>query len=618
MKRKHKRLLKRISSSLLLFVTACIVTSLVKMPAPFKVAIFLIPYLVAGYDVILSAMNNIRCGHVFDENFLMCIATFGAFAIAEYPEAVFVMIFYQIGELFQSIAVGKSRKAISALVEIQPKEARVIRNGAEVTVDPDEVEIGETIVVRAGEKIPLDGTVIDGATEVNTMALTGESLPKELFVGMKAISGSVNLTGTVKIEVTSKYEDSTVARILDLVENASASKSKTDRFITRFARAYTPAVVVSALLLFLIPSLITGAFSEWLGRALIFLVISCPCALVISVPLSYFGGLGAASKRGILIKGASYLEALADTETAVFDKTGTLTKGSFAVCEAVVLGESSREELISVAASVEENSNHPIARAVYSYCASEGEYAKANDVKEHSGMGVTARVNGVSVAAGNEKLMKTLGASVTAVKTSGSVIYVCREKELIGYFTVKDEIKPSSVDAIKTLEKQGVKKKVMLTGDREESAGEIAESVGLDGYYASLMPKDKLEKLEELLSEKSSKGKLIYVGDGINDAPVLMRADVGIAMGAMGADAAIEAADVVLMDDEPMRIADAVRIAKATKRIVIENIAFALGVKLFFMILGAFGVANLWEAVFADVGVSVIAILNAMRTLKLK
>ncbi len=620
MKRKHKKLLTRICAAILLFAAACVLTSLVKMPFPLKIAIFLVPYLTAGYDVILKAMTNIRCGRVFDENFLMCIATVGAFIIAEYPEAVFVMIFYQIGELFQGIAVGKSRKAISSLVEIQPKEARVIRDGRETVVDPDEVQIGETLVVRAGEKIPLDGTVTEGETEVNCMALTGESLPRELSVGMKAISGSVNLTGTVKIEVTSKYEDSTVARILDLVENASASKSRTDRFITRFAGVYTPAVVIGALLLFLIPSLITGAFSEWLGRALIFLVISCPCALVISVPLSYFGGLGAASKRGILIKGASYLEALADAEIAVFDKTGTLTKGNFAVCEAVALCES-REELISLAASVEENSNHPVARAVYSYCLKELDESgavKADNTKEHSGMGVVADVDGISVAAGNAKLMKALGVSVTPVKTSGSVIYVCKEKELIGYFTVKDEIKPSSIEAMNALGKQGVRKKVMLTGDREESAAEIAKGVGLDGYYPSLMPEDKLTRLEELLSEKGNGRTLIYAGDGINDAPVLTRADVGIAMGAMGADAAIEAADVVLMDDDPMKIADAVMIAKSTKRIVIENIVFALSVKLFFMILGAFGVANLWEAVFADVGVSVIAILNAMRTLKLK
>ena len=620
MKRKHKKLLLRICAAISMFAIVCVVTALIKISLPLKIAIFLVPYLTAGYDVILKAMTNIRYGRVFDENFLMCIATVGAFVIAEYPEAVFVMIFYQIGELFQSVAVGKSRKAISSLVEIQPKEARVIRNGAETVIDPDEVGIGETLVVRAGEKIPLDGIVTEGETEVNCMALTGESLPRELSVGMKAISGSVNLTGTVKIEVTSKYEDSTVARILDLVENATASKSKTDRFITRFARVYTPAVVIGALLLFLIPSLITGAFSEWLGRALIFLVISCPCALVISVPLSYFGGLGAASRRGILIKGASYLEALADAEIAAFDKTGTLTKGHFAVCQAFTLGNSG-EELMSISASVEESSNHPIAKAVYLYCLKElkeSKFVKAADIKEHSGMGVTASVNGVAVAAGNAKLMKALGVEVTTVKTSGSVIYVCKDKELIGYFTVKDEIKPSSVEAINALGKQGVKKKVMLTGDREESATEIAKGLGLDGYYPSLMPKDKLERLEALLAEKSKGRTLIYAGDGINDAPVLTRADVGIAMGAMGADAAIEAADVVLMDDDPMKIADAVRIAKSTKRVVIENIAFALGVKLFFMVLGAFGVANLWEAVFADVGVSVVAILNAMRTLKLK
>ncbi len=620
MKRKHKKLLIRIIVSVVMFVTACIVTSVIKMPIPLKLAIFMIPYLTAGYDVLIKAASNIRYGRLLDENFLMCIATVGALIISEYPEAVFVMIFYQVGELFQSIAVGKSRQAISSLVEVCPDEARVLREGKETIVSPEEVRIGETIIVRAGEKIALDGIVTEGETSVNNMALTGESLPQELSVGMKAISGCINLTGTIKVEVTARYEDSTVAKILDLVENASAAKAKTDKFITRFARVYTPAVVIGALLLFIIPSLITGDYSEWLGRALIFLVISCPCALVISVPLSYFGGLGAASKKGILIKGANYLEALAETSVTVFDKTGTLTKGEFAVCE-TVLAESTKEELLKVSASVEKNSNHPIARAVYSYCVKELDgvgISAAIDVSEHSGMGVTAVIDGKTVAAGNIKLMEKLGISAEPVATSGSVIYVGRDGKLLGHFVVKDEIKPSSADAVGALKKLGVDKTIMLTGDREESAKEIAKNVGLDGYYSSLMPADKVEKLEELLSGERGKGKLIYVGDGINDAPVLMRADVGIAMGAMGADAAIEAADVVLMDDDPNKIAEALRIAKATKRIVIENIVFALGIKVFFMILGALGVANLWEAAFADVGVSVIAIFNAMRTLKIK
>ena len=618
MKRKQKRLLKRIALSVLLYIVIAVLTSLVSFPAWAEILLFILPYLVAGYDVLLKAFTNIKGGHLFDENFLMCIATVGAFCIDEYLEAVFVMIFYQIGELFQSIAVGRSRRSISALMDIRPDEARVIRDGDEVVVSPEEVEIGETVVVRAGEKIPLDGIVTEGAGELNCMALTGESAPRYIEQGMKAVGGCVNLTGTIKIEATSKYENSTVAKILELVENASSLKAKADRFITRFALYYTPIVVISALLLFLIPSFITWEFSKWLGRALIFLVISCPCALVISVPLSYFGGIGAASRSGILIKGAIYLEGLAEVSDVVFDKTGTLTKGAFKVVESKALN-GDENKLNAIAYALESNSNHPVAEAVKKYCKTYAlpEY-KSTEISEHAGMGVKARVADMHYLAGNARLMDKEGITVPYVQTSGSVIYVASDKELIGYYVVKDELKDNAVEAVKELKDKGVKRTVMLSGDRAECAAEIAEQIGIDKAIGELMPHDKVYHLERILENKENKGKLVYVGDGINDAPVLSRADIGVSMGAMGSDAAIEAADVVLMDDDPMKLVKALEIATATKRIVIENIVFALGIKLAFMILGAYGIANLWTAVFADVGVAVIAILNAMRTLKLK
>ena len=625
MRRKQKRLLLRIVLAIVLFIVSAFIDRYTEINKYIMLCLYIVPYAVAGYDVILKAVSNIRYGRIFDENFLMCIATIGAFVISEYPEAVFVMIFYQIGELFQSIAVEKSRKSIASLMDMKPETARVIRGGQELTVDPEDVEPGETVVVRAGEKIPLDGTVLEGNSELNCMALTGESVPQYVEPGMKAISGAVNLSGTLKIEVLSKYEDSTVAKILDLVENASSAKSKTDRFITRFAKYYTPAVVIAALLLFIIPSLITGDYSVWLGRALIFLVISCPCALVISVPLSYFGGLGAASKRGILIKGAVHLEALADVSHVVFDKTGTLTKGQFAVSEVRTADGSPSGpcmlKLLLTASVLEENSNHPVALAVYRYCMEElkvKDYTQIKNLHEYAGLGVLAEYRGERIAAGNLRLMQKLKIEVPEVETTGSVIYVSSNGQMLGYFIVKDKVKASSKETIERLKKYGVKENVMLSGDREKCAKEIAESIGLDSYHAELMPADKVNALETILSRVEDGKKLVYVGDGINDAPVLTRADIGMAMGALGSDAAIEAADVVLMDDDPAKIADSIKIGRATKRIVIENIVFALTVKAVFMILGAFGVANLWEAVFADVGVSVIAILNAMCTLRLK
>lgn len=615
MKKKHKKLLVRIILSAVLFGVIALTVKLLNLKPIMVVLLYLAPYLVAGYDVLLKAVNNIKNGQIFDENFLMCIATVGAFCIGEYPEAVFVMVLYQAGELFQSIAVGKSRKSISALMNIKPEEARILREGEEIITSPEEVSVGEILIVRAGEKIPLDGIIVEGEGELDTSALTGESLPRSVSVGDKVTGGCINLNGTLKIEATVTYSESTVSKILELVEQSSAVKSKTDRFITRFASYYTPAVCICALLLFLVPSLVTGEWSQWLGRALVFLVISCPCALVISVPLSYFGGLGAASKNGILIKGACYLEALAETECVVFDKTGTLTKGSFKVCEEKCLDE----RLYGVAATLEADSNHPVAKAVYEYCVTKcGEIPKFDSKTEKAGMGILAINDGKEFFAGNARLVRSLGINTKEINSGGSIVYVGDNERLYGYFTVKDEIKESSANGIKALKQLGVKQTVMLSGDRKESVNEIASELSLDTAIGELMPADKVGELEKILA-LSPKGKTVaYVGDGINDAPVLTRADIGISMGAIGSDAAIEAADVVLMDDDPKKVADAVKIAKKTKSIVIQNIVFALGVKILFMVLGALDIAGLWLAVFADVGVSVIAILNAMRTLKIK
>ena len=617
MKKKHKKLLARIVSATVLYVAAAIVLRLAVIPRTIELLVYLVPYFIVGYDVLLKAARNIRRGRVFDENFLMCIATVGAFIIGEYLEAVFVMLFYQVGELFQSIAVGKSRGSIASLMDIKPDEARVVRNGEEISVAPEEVEVGEYVLVRAGERIPLDGVIEDGRAELDCKALTGESIPHYVECGDRVTGGCIDINGTLKIKATSRYEDSTVSKILELVENASSMKAKTDRFITRFASYYTPFVVISALLLFLIPSFITGDFSEWLGRSLIFLVISCPCALVISVPLSYFGGIGASSKNGILIKGAVYLEALADVSCVVFDKTGTLTNGCFKVNEEKAFYDDI--EIYKIAYSVERESNHPVARAICQYCEGKthGAY-ELSEVNESIGMGVSARINGKRCFVGNERMLKAQNMEFSPIKKNGNVVYVGVEGQVIGYFVVSDEVKTEARKSIDELRKLGVKKTVMLSGDKRECVSEVAGALNIDQAIGELMPDGKVSQLEKLLSDMLNGERLAYVGDGINDAPVLGRADVGISMGAIGSDVAIEAADVVIMDDDPMKIAGAVKIAKATKRIVIENIVFALGVKFAFMLLGALDMANLWAAVFADVGVSVIAILNSMRTLSLK
>ncbi len=624
MKRKHKKMLMRIILSAVLFAAAFAISILVdNIPWYAELLLFLPAYLIAGADVIIGAFSNIRYGRLLDENFLMFIATVGAFGLREYPDAVFVMIFYQIGELFQGIAVGKSRNSISALMDMKPEKARVIRGMNVETVAPEEVGMGEFISVRPGEKIPLDGEITEGSSELDCKALTGESIPRFVNVGDSVYSGSVNLTGNLKIRVTSEYKDSTVAKILDLVENASSVKARADRFITRFARVYTPCVVVGALLLFVIPSIITKDIAVWLGRALIFLLISCPCALVISVPMSYFSGLGAASKKGILIKGAMYLEALADVDTVVFDKTGTLTRGEFEVSDIIPAdgrpGGKDAYKMIMVAAALESNSNHPVAKAVYDYCMSVLKVREGSEVKNQTeipGIGVVAKYRGEVVTVGNAELMRRAEIQFPEIESSGSIIYVSASGEYLGCFIVKDAIKDTSKKAVSELKSLGVKRTVMLSGDREVTAKEIAAKVGLDGYKAELLPQNKVAALEELISKQKKGKKLVYVGDGINDAPVLTRADIGIAMGALGSDAAIEAADVVLMDDKPIKIADSLRIAKKTKRIVIQNIAFALAVKAVFMVLGAVGIANLWTAIFADVGVAIIAIINAMRALK--
>ncbi|MBE5759540.1 MAG: cadmium-translocating P-type ATPase [Clostridiales bacterium] len=579
------------------------------------IAAFLAAYLVIGYDVLFSAFRNILRGQVFDEKFLMAIATVGALAIREWPEAAAVMFFFQLGELFESIAVGKSRKSIAALMDIRPDHAVVIRkdeNGSETeeTVSPEEVEIGEIIIIRPGERIPLDGEIIEGHTAVNTAALTGESLPADKAVGDKVLSGSVNISGLIRIKTESRYEESTVARILELVENSQEKKAKIESFITRFARYYTPVVVISAAVLALIPPLFFGSWMEWLERALVFLVVSCPCALVVSVPLSFFGGIGGASKKGILIKGANYLEMLSRVDTVVFDKTGTLTKGSFAVSH--VAGD--RDKLLEIAAHAEAYSTHPIAESIRKAYDGEIIREKIGEVQEIAGHGLSAVIDGKLYHVGNAKLMEKVGAAFDMAEESGSIVYVAEEKNCLGYIVIRDEIKEDAANTIKQLASIGIKKTVMLTGDNQKTAEEVAKEVGVDEVMAELLPADKVGKVEELLE----KGCVAFVGDGINDAPVLTRADIGIAMGALGSDAAIESADVVLMDDKPANAATAIRIAKKTMRIVRENIVFALAVKAVILILGAMGVANMWIAVFGDVGVLVIAIMNAMRAMFIK
>lgn len=584
-----------------------------------QIALFIISYIIVGGDVVKRAVKNIFKGQVFDENFLMSIATIGAFFIGEYPEGVAVMLFYQVGELFQSYAVGKSRKSIASLMDIRPDYANVKKGDELVKVDPDEVQIGDIIVIKAGEKIPLDGKVIEGSSMIDTSALTGESVPREVEVGSDILSGCININGVITAEVTKEFGESTVSKILDLVENASSKKSNSEQFITKFARYYTPVVVIIAVFLAIIPPLvIDGAtFSDWIYRALAFLVVSCPCALVISIPLSFFGGIGGASKKGVLVKGSNYLEALAETEIVVFDKTGTLTKGVFNVQEIHPEGVS-KEELLELTAHAESYSNHPISISLKRAYSKEIDNGRISDVEEISGHGVIATVDGKKVMAGNIKLMKMMDIPYFKGELIGTIVHVAVNNKYIGYIVIADEVKEDSAQAIKELKAANIKQTVMLTGDNKSIGSKVAKELGLDKVYAELLPADKVEKLEELFSQKSKKGKLTFVGDGINDAPVLARADIGIAMGGLGSDAAIEAADVVIMTDEPSKIATTMKISKKTLKIAHQNIVFAIGIKIIVLILSAFGITTMWAAIFADVGVTIIAVLNAFRALNVK
>ena len=616
MNKKQKRMLFRILLSAALLLAA-VLLPLGNLPL-LRLAVFLVPYGVIGWDVLWRAIRNIAHGQVFDENFLMALATVGAFFTGEFPEAVFVMLFYQVGELFQSCAVDKSRKSISQLMDIRPDYANVERDGQLVQEDPEDVAVGDVIVIKPGERVPLDGVVLEGSSTINTSALTGESLPRDAEPGSDVISGCVNLTGLLRVQVTKAFEESTVARILDLVENSSSKKAKAEHFITKFARIYTPAVVIgAALLALLLPFLIHVTWAESIHRALIFLVISCPCALVISVPLSFFGGIGGASRQGILVKGGNYLEALANTEAVVFDKTGTLTQGVFNVT-AIHPDQCSERHLLELAALAESYSDHPISRSLREAWGMELDRSRVSGVEERSGKGVCAQVDGVPVWVGNGKLMDEIGVTWHPCHKVGTTVHVASQGAYLGHIVISDQVKPDAAQAIRDLKAAGVRKTVMLTGDTAAVGEAVAAELGLDEVHAQLLPADKVDRVEALLKEKSAKGTLAFVGDGINDAPVLSRADLGIAMGALGSDAAIEAADVVLMDDKPSKIAVAIRIARRTRRIVLQNIVFALAVKLLVLFLGATGDATMWEAVFADVGVSVIAILNATRALKVK
>lgn len=579
--------------------------------------VLVLAYIILGADVVMRALKNILKGRVFDENFLMTISTVGAFAIGEYPEAVAVMLFYQIGELFQDMAVRRSRKSISSLMDIRPDSANVKRNGAWISVSPQEVAVGEIIVVKPGEKIPLDGVVIDGESMLDTRALTGESVPRSIKKGDTALSGCINQSGAVTIEVTKEYGESTVSKIIDLVENAASRKAPTENFITKFARYYTPAVVILAALLAVVPPLLFGGvWAEWINRSFVFLVISCPCALVISVPLTFFGGIGSASRKGVLVKGSNYLEALNSLETVVFDKTGTLTKGVFRVSDINTDNGFTGGQVLQLAAAAESMSNHPIARSIAEEYGGEIDESKITDYSEISGHGISAVYDGSRVLVGNDKLMKRFGINFKKCEKAGTVVYVACDGKYAGSILISDEIKSDSRKAISQLKALGVKNTVMLTGDNEEIAKAVSGELGLDVYHSQLLPDQKVEILERLDKSKGKGGKLAFVGDGVNDAPVLARADIGIAMGGLGSDAAIEAADVVLMTDEPSKLVEAVKTAKATRRIVKQNIIFALAVKAAFLVLGAFGIAGMWEAVFGDVGVMLLAVLNAMRILK--
>ena len=610
MGRKQKKALVRIIIGAALFGAAC--------AAPLggwaRGACFLVPYLVVGYDVLLSAAKNIAHGQLFDEKFLMALATAGACGIGEYPEAVFVMLFFQVGELFEGIAVGRSRKSIAELMDIRPDYANVERDGELVEADPDEVAVGDIIVVKPGEKVPIDGVVIEGESSLNTMALTGEAMPRGVACGDAVASGCVNLSGLLRVRTTRRFEESTVAKILELVENSAASKSKSENFIVRFARWYTPCVVIGAALLAIVPPLIAGGWSEWIHRALIFLVISCPCALVISVPLTFFGGIGGASKQGILIKGSNYMDALTHAELVVMDKTGTLTKGSFSVTGVYPRG-GTEQRLLERAALAELYSDHPIAQSLRRAWGGSPDKRRVGDVEEIAGQGVRAIVDGVETLCGNERLMRSHAVEPEHTDAAGTVVHVAAGGVYAGYVVISDELKPGAKEAVGGMKALGIRKTVMLSGDRRAAAETAAAELGLDEVYAELLPGGKVERVERLLEQTSPKGKLVFAGDGINDAPVLSRADIGIAMGALGSDAAIEAADIVLMDDKPGKIVTAIEIARRTRRIVTENIVLALAIKFGMLVLGALGYANMWEASFADVGVCVIAVLNAMRSL---
>ena len=613
MSKKQKKMLIRIIVAAVLLVAL----HFIPLTGLWQLAAYLVPYLVAGWDVLWKAIRNIAHGQVFDENFLMALATVGALILGEYSEAVGVMVFYQVGELFQGYAVGKSRRSIAQLMDIRPDSARVEREGELTVVEPDEVAVGEIIEVRPGEKIPLDGVVLEGSSALDTAALTGESVPRDAKAGDEVLSGCVSLTGVLRLRVTKPFSQSTVAKILDLVENASSKKAKAENFITRFARYYTPAVVIGAVALAIIPSLITGQWSVWVGRALMFLVISCPCALVISVPLSFFGGIGGASAKGVLVKGGNYLELLASTETVVFDKTGTLTRGVFELDRLLPAEGVDKDNLLETAALAESFSNHPIAQSLRRAYGKDIDEDRVTGVQEIAGHGITALVDGVHVAAGNRRLMIREGVDAPEVTDVGTLIYVARDGKYLGCAVIADQIKETAPAAIQALKRRGIRT-VMLTGDAKAVGEAVGAKLGLDQVRAQLLPEDKVTELEKLLDQKSEKGVLAYVGDGVNDAPVLSRADVGIAMGALGSDAAIEAADVVLMDDDPAKLSVAMDIARKCMRIVRENIVFALAVKAAFLILGALGKTTMWAAVFADVGVAVIAILNAMRMLRNK
>lgn len=612
--KNDKVLLARVILAIVLFSLAMIFTS-----APtFKISLLGISYLIAGYDILIKALKNIIKGKVFDENFLMGIATLGAIGIKEYPEAVMVMVLYQIGEYLQDKTVEKSQNSITELMDIRPDYANIEKNGDLTKISPYEVKIGDTIIVKTGEKIPLDGIIIDGSATLDTSALTGESRPREVKIGDEAISGCINTNGLLKIRVTKEYGQSTVSKILDLVENASSKKTKTENFITKFAKIYTPVVVLAALFLAILPPLIFGSnFSVWINRALTFLVISCPCALVISVPLGFFAGIGGASKCGILVKGSSYLELLSKPETIVFDKTGTLTQGCFKVVKIVQQEDTTKEELLELTAYAESYSNHPIALSIKKAYDKSIDKNKISEISEIAGNGVRAEINGCSILVGNENLLKNHNISYQKANETGTIVYTAKNSKFLGYIVISDKLKEDAQKAIIELKKLKLQT-VMLTGDTEESGLAVAKELNLDKAYTQLLPIDKVDKIEDIIEQKTKNKSVIFVGDGINDAPVLTRADVGIAMGGLGSDAAIEAADVVIMDDKPTKVATAIKIAKQTLTIVKENIAFALGIKVLFLILGAFGFVTMWGAVFADVGVTLIAVLNSLRALKIK